>query len=180
MIRIVSILLLSLLLYHTFRASVTLYFLEEFHLTAANTIEEDEFVLVKLPISLPYTNTWESSTSQEGLIQHEDQFYNITEQRYVNDTLYTTLKTNTSAREKFFSIIEEMNVLSENQAADTNTPTSSIIKLLNQLAKVYISSSFTLYNKNITELLANQFSNVLSAQLLLQAYPVNTPPPKLS
>ncbi len=177
MFRLASILLLSLLLYHTFRATVTLYFLEQFHLTADATLGEDEFVVVKLPISLPYTNTWEQS-SAEGLIQHEDQFYNITGQRYANDTLYTTLKTNISAREKFFSLVEEMNSLSNSKAAD-NTQTSSILKLLGQLANVYLTSSFVFNNTSFIEFLAGSFNSYPSSNILLKDYPVHTPPPQL-
>ncbi len=176
MFRLVSILLLGLLLYHTFRATVTLYLLEQSYLTADATVEEDEYVVVKLPISLPYTNTWQQS-SAEGLIKHEDGFYNITEQRYANDTLYTTLKTNISAREKFFSLVEEMNSLSNSKAAD-NTQTSSILKLLGQSANVYISSSFILGNTAPIRFLANLYNSHASFVILSQDYPVHTPPPE--
>jgi hypothetical protein len=72
-----------------------------------------------MPVSLPYATAWEDTSGKEGLIQHGDHFYNIVEQRYQNDTLYTTLKTNISAREHFSLWWRKLMTLAENQPKAT-------------------------------------------------------------
>lgn len=171
-----------MLLYHTFRAAVVLYFLEDTHIAASSETQEDEWVIVKLPVSLPYATDWEDTSGKEGLIKHGDQFYNIVEQRYQNDTLYTTLKTNISAREQFFSIVEEMNELAgkDAESRQAKSPYTSLLKLFNQLSTVYIATCFTqVYPPEL-----NYFSKALAAyqtsSFLTPPFPVHTPPPKVS
>jgi hypothetical protein len=158
-----------------------MYFLEDTHITASESVEEDEWMVVKLPVSLPYANTWEDTDGKEGLIKHGNQFYNIVEQRYQNDTLYTTLKTNISAREKFFSLVEEMNDLS-GQATKSNNknPFSSLIKLLNQLSTVYVSSFFAQHTQHLASYFTKVHALFVTSPFLSPAFPVNTPPPKFS
>lgn len=182
LIRIASILLISLLLYHTFRAVVILYFLEDTHITASHEAEQDEWVIVKLPVSLPYATNWEDTEGKEGLIKHGDQFYNIVEQRYQNDTLYTTLKTNISAREQFFSIIEEMNELLGKTAENSNAknPYTSLIKLFNQVSTVYIASYFSNTDPRLAYYFTQTVVSYTNTSFLSPSFPVNTPPPKRS
>jgi hypothetical protein len=155
-----------------------MYFLEDTHITASATVEEDEWVVVKMPVSLPYANDWEDTSGKEGLIKHDGQFYNIVEQRYQNDTLYTTLKTNISAREQFFSIVEEMNDLSGKTAENNHkNPYSSLVKLFKQLSPVYISSFFTQHAHDPAACFTKAQVSVSTISFISPAFPVNTPPP---
>jgi hypothetical protein len=155
--------------------------MEDSYTTASKIVAEDEWMVVKLPVSLPYATNWEDTEGKEGLIQHGDQFYNIVEQRYQNDTLYTTLKTNISAREKFFSLVEEMNDLT-GQAAENTTkkPYSSLLKLLNQLSTVYISSYTSQHTPQLAAHIAQALAAFQSPSFLSPGFPVTTPPPKFS
>jgi hypothetical protein len=158
-----------------------MYFLQDTHITASATVEEDEWVVVKMPVSLPYANDWEDTSGKEGLIKHGGQFYNIVEQRYQNDTLYTTLKTNISAREQFFSIVEEMNDLSGKAAENTHkSPYSSLVKLFKQLSTVYISSFFTQHTNDLAACFTKAQLSLTTISFISPAFPVNTPPPKFS
>jgi hypothetical protein len=157
-----------------------MYFLADTYTVASAEVAEDEWVVVKMPVSLPYATDWEDTSDKEGLIKHGDQFYNIVEQRYQNDTLYTTLKTNISAREQFFSIVEEMNNLTGKDAEKNNkNPFSSLIKLLNQSSTVYISSYF-IQNAHQQATFFNRTQvTYQAASFLSPAFPVNTPPPQI-
>jgi hypothetical protein len=158
-----------------------MYFLEDSHIVASAAVNEDEWVVVKMPVSLPYANEWEDTSGKEGLIKHGDQFYNIVEQRYQNDTLYTTLKTNISARERFFSIIEDINNLTGKAAEKSSkNPYSSLVKLLNQVSAVYISSYFTQNNLHLDAYLHKARATFQSVSFLSPAFPVTTPPPQIS
>jgi hypothetical protein len=182
LIRIASILLTSLLLYHTFRAGVVLYFLQDTYISASDETPEDEWVVVKVPVSLPYATDWEDTSGKEGLIKHGDQFYNIVEQRYQNDTLYTTLKTNISAREQFFSIVEEMNELAGKDAEKSHSknPYTSLVKLLNQVSTVYIASYFTQVYPPLAAYYSKSLLVYQASSFVTPAFPVHTPPPKFS
>ena len=61
---------------------------------ATPVTQNDEWLEIKMPIALPYSSDFANITSHEGLIEYQGEFYNIIEQRYSNDTLYTNLKLN--------------------------------------------------------------------------------------
>jgi len=99
--------------------------------------ESDEYMVVKLPISLPYTNSWDNPDGQDGLIRDGDSFYNVVHQRYVNDTLYTVLKTNQNARDRFFDLADQMQQLDTEQPA-AKSPLSRLLKLLQERITTYL------------------------------------------
>ncbi len=137
-----AISLLVLLLYHTGRVWVVTALFEQRFTHATPATAGDEWMVVKLPLSLPYTTTWENTDSKAGLLRHNDQFYNITRQHYANDTLYTVMKTNQNARERFFALADEIKQQMDRRdaaspAADQN-PLANLLKLLGQSASVYL------------------------------------------
>lgn len=179
---VVSISLLALLLYHTCRVGFVLVYFNQFYPSASPILQNDEWMVVKMPISLPYTVSWQNRGGQDGLIQSEDQFYNITDQLYQNDTLYTVLKTNIAARERFFALAEEIKQTLDKNDSQTNTPKSpfaQFIQLLNQWAKSYLPFSPTsvLTEKSFT-LLSIHYSSYTLSPLSILTYPVSTPPPE--
>ena len=137
----ISISLLLLLIYHTGRVWSVLFYFESNFPTASPVIRGDEWRVVKMPISLPYTPNWQISEGREGLMRVGDQFYNITQQRYENDTLYTVLKTNLGAREHFFALADEIKQVIDTKATHkdaSKNPLEQLLKSLNQCAKVYL------------------------------------------
>ncbi len=99
--------------------------------------DADEYKVVKLPISLPYTSSWENSDGQDGLIRDGDSFYNVVHQRYANDTLYTVLKTNQNARDQFFALADQMQQLDAEQSAP-KSPLGYLLKLLQERLTTYL------------------------------------------
>ncbi|GAB3543899.1 hypothetical protein GCM10027577_13560 [Spirosoma fluminis] len=110
---------------------------EQVYEVAAPVEADDQWKVVKLPISLPYTASWENTDGQDGLIQDGDNFYNIVSQRYVNDTLYTTLKTNQNAKERFFELAEQWQQLSDDQTPP-KSPLSQLLKMLKHRLNTYL------------------------------------------
>ncbi len=126
-----SISLLFLLLYHLCRVWVVLCYFEAFYPTASPVMQGDEWIVVKVPISLPYTTTqWEEPQGKKGLVRLNGQFYNIIHQRYENDTLYTELKTNITAREHFFALAQEVQQIQDQKMTPTSSKTNPSLCML--------------------------------------------------
>ena len=64
-------------------------------------------------------------------------FYNVVRQHYANDTLYTLLKTNQSARERFSDLADQFQQLNNDQEA-TQSPLSRLLKLLKDRLTTYL------------------------------------------
>lgn len=128
---------LGLLLYQLVGLPLAVLTFEQDYQTASPVRLADEWKLVKLPISLPYTDAWENPDGQTGLVRDGDAFYNIVHQRYANDTLYTLLKTNQNARERFFDLADQLQQLNADQGA-TQSPLSRLLKLLKDRLTTYL------------------------------------------
>lgn len=101
----------------------------------------DEFLEVKIPISLPYTADFHNTSPTEALIQYKGEFYNVIEQRYENDTLITKIKTNQSARERFASLSDEINTILARDHSDKESPLKKALELCKSLSVNYIQSN---------------------------------------
>lgn len=133
----VAISFLILLLYHLIGLPLAVLTFEQSYESATPVSRADQWKMVKLPISLPYTSTWENSDGQDGLIQDGTVFYNIVRQHYANDTLYTLLKTNQSARERFFELADQFQQL-DNDQEETHSPLGRLLKLLKDRLTTYL------------------------------------------
>lgn len=168
---------LTLLLYHWLGLPLAVLTFEQTYQHASQPSAADEFKLVKLPISLPYTAAWENADGQEGLIQDGATFYNIVEQRYANDTLYTLLKTNQNARERFFELAEQWQQLSDDQQA-TQSPLGRLLKLISERLTTYLPPFACRLELPALHSLACvvRFPDVLSARYQVDQAPVSPPP----
>ena len=128
---------LILLLYHLVGLPLAVLTFEQSYESATPVSSVDQWKMVKLPISLPYTTSWENNDGQEGLIQDGNNFYNVVRQHYANDTLYTLLKTNQSARERFSDLADQFQQLNNDQES-TQSPLSRLLKLLKDRLTTYL------------------------------------------
>lgn len=71
----------------------------------------DEQIVIKVHASLPYTGNWEESDPEQKCFKLGEEFYNVVERRYENDTLYFTLQRNLNARDKFDALSTILNDL---------------------------------------------------------------------
>ncbi len=129
---------LILLLYHLVGLPLAVLTFEQSYESATPVSLADQWKIVKLPISLPYTTSWENTDGQDGLIQDGNKFYNVVRQHYANDTLYTLLKTNQSARERFFELADQLQQLSNDQETATRSPVGRLLKLLKDRLTTYL------------------------------------------
>ncbi|MEY2792598.1 MAG: hypothetical protein RJA76_590 [Bacteroidota bacterium] len=93
-------------------------------------IKQLDKVVVKLPISLPYSENWETPKEVSGQVQKGDEFYQMVEQKMEGDTLYTTLVANHSARESFMDLASMVDQHLKNDASSNKQSKSSLINLL--------------------------------------------------
>ncbi|MCF0051089.1 hypothetical protein MUK70_25690 [Dyadobacter chenwenxiniae] len=136
--RLLSIALLGLLLYNTFGLAVAVLCFDQEFATAKkseNTLIH-EVLAIPAP-SLPYTTSWENEEGTVGLIKKDGEFYNVVHQKIENDTLFITLQSNTSARERFFELAGSMNDLSDSDKSKKSS-SQRALKLLNDLVKSYL------------------------------------------
>ncbi len=139
---------------------------------------DDEWKMVKLPISLPYTNSWENPDGSAGLIRDGNQFYNVVRQHYANDTLYTLLKTNQNARARFFDLAEQLQQY-DNDQEPAKSPLSQLLKLLKDRLTTYLLPSVWQLAQPILGSLINQ-SNYADVPLLHGSVDLayTSPPPE--
>jgi hypothetical protein len=135
---IVAILLASLLLCHWLGLTLVVHGFEGRYRQASPSVAGDEWLEVKLPLALPYAQPWAEPEGREGLLEIDGQFYNIMGQRYENDTLYTTLKTNLGAREQFSQLSDQINGLLAGQP-ESAPDTDGAAKWVKDGFKVYVS-----------------------------------------
>jgi len=97
---------------------------------STSEIAQSEKVVVKLPIALPYSTNWEAPKEVNKKVQKGDEFYQMVEQRMENDTLYTTMIADHSARESFMELSQMVSQHLKQDASNDDQPTSSLINLL--------------------------------------------------
>ncbi len=148
--------LLLILLYQLVGLPLAVLTFERSFETATLASEADEYMVIKLPISLPYSNSWDNPDGQDGLIRDGDSFYNVVRQQYANDTLYTVLKTNQNARDRFFDLANQMQQLGTEQSA-TTSPLSRLLKLLQERITTYLLPTSWQLSQPVYSLLTTQF-----------------------
>ena len=99
----------------------------------------EERITLKVPLALPYGTTW-NNDSPEGLIRYEGDFYNIVEQRYENDSLYTVMQANLSAREHFFALADRIQQEFGHDVNKTGNPLEKSSKVFSAAIKHYLST----------------------------------------
>lgn len=178
--KLTAIGLLLLLLYNMFGLTVAVLFFEEDFQTASPMMEDDEWQTVKMPLpALPYNNTWENPEGQDGLIRQGNDFYNIMHQRHENDTLYVTLKSNQHARDRFFELAEMIQEITDQTADTPESPFSKAIKVLSDLAKVYLpNSSMEWPNALMADMPASSAYATPNQSLLQSVQLLHSPPPE--
>lgn len=178
--KLTAIGLLLLLLYNMFGLTVTVLLFDKDFRTASPTAENDEWQTLKMHLpTLPYNTTWENAEGQEGLIRHGDEFYNVTEQRHENDTLYVTMKTNQTARDRFFELADQIQEMTDQTAQSPDSPMGKAVKLLSDLLKVYLPTSIMEWpTAQVIESLSQENYATPTNSLLQAVLLLHCPPPE--
>lgn len=179
--RLVSILLLSLLLYNMVGYSVVYWLGGNVALEAQkdelDSSLKEEYITVKVPVSLPYQTNWTAPQSVQGKLQVGSEFYEMVEQIMLNDTIYITCKPDRDARANFYALAEHINKHINDNANDGPQPSKSIVI---HLLKEYVSfkrvHTFFIIESLSDSTPLNQFSFLL----LFHAFGVLSPPPEVA
>lgn len=102
-----------------------------------NIGEPADYYWIKQPLQLPYQNNWSESRPVEGKIKHGENHYNLVEQRYQNDTLYTLCKLDNNARFRFMELVEHITDHVKNHSS--HLPYGKSSHFLKNLLKEYAS-----------------------------------------
>ncbi|MPR34565.1 hypothetical protein [Salmonirosea aquatica] len=167
-----------LLLIHMLGQTVSVWCLEAFYNTPNSGVLSEERIVLKVPFAIPYGTTW-NNDAPEGLVHYEGDFYNIVEQRYENDSLYTVMQANFSAREQFFALAERIQQEFGHNVNKSGNPLEKSTKVFSTAIKHYLSTQ-----RRVTFYLWE----LMEGTSMLSSYPVNwsaydlspaTPPPDL-
>ncbi len=161
-------------------AVAVLIFEKDFSEFSSETnIGENHVLKISIP-TLPYTSHWESSDEIEQLVKNGDDFYNISNQRIENDTLYISLSENISARDRFFELAEKMMTLAQG-ASHPAEKSGKLIQLLSHLVKNYLPASSYGFNNDTAEFIDLLKLNFLFLNRIISVAGLDktTPPPEL-
>lgn len=165
-----------LLLLNMLGQSVAVWFIEEMHTTPTEEQLGEEFVEITIPLSIPYGTQWQND-APSGLIRYGDKFYNIVEQRYENDSLYTLMQANLSAREQFFALADQIQQEFGHDQDKAGSPLERSAKLFSTAIKHYMTS-----DRQVTFFLWEVVGNNIALpayRAILSSYepsPVSPPP----
>lgn len=179
--KIVAIGLLVLLLYNMLGLTTAILLFNNEFKSAASSADQSDSHLLKLYLpSLPYSTDWENSEGFEGLAKSNGNFYNATHVLHTHDTLYVTLKSNETARDRFFDLANQMQSITDpgNHTADSQQ--GKALKLLDNLLKNYVQNihHFPIHGQclNASDPIAvYPFQNIVVTGFLLK---LPTPPPE--
>lgn len=118
--------------------TVSVWCLKAFYNTPDSGLLSEERITLKVPLALPYGTTW-NNDSPEGLIHFEGDFYNIVEQHYENDSLYTVMQANLSAREQFFALADRIQQEFGHDVNKAGNPLEKSSKVFSTAIKHYLS-----------------------------------------
>lgn len=171
--------LFSLLLYNMVGYSVVYWLGGNVALEAQSgeleSIVSDEYITVKVPVSLPYQTNWTAPQPVQGKLQVGNEFYEMVEQIMLNDTIYITCKPDRDARANFYALAEHINKHIHDHAAEGPKPSKSIVI---QLLKEYVSFQ-RVHTFFVVESLSDSTPLQQSSFLLLaRAFGVLSPPPE--
>lgn len=132
--RIISILLLGLLLYNMVGYSIVYLTEERYTISSAGKgfVEQADGsadIVIKVPVAVPYQNSWDAPEPVQGQIEHEGQFYQMKSQQLINDTLYVHCEFDQGARERFSELVSKINDQVTGQSSNPQKDAhSSILK----------------------------------------------------
>lgn len=82
----------------------------------------DEQIEIKVYAPFPYADTWSDTDPVQKCFQLGDEFYNVVERRYEQDTMHLTLQRNLGVRDKFDALSSILNTLSASEKSRKQTP----------------------------------------------------------
>jgi hypothetical protein len=100
-------------------------------------VKVDEQIELQVYMPLPYGSDWENKSPFPESVKRGNNFYNIVERRYVNDTFYVKMQLNHNAREQFDALSVAVNSLMAEKNQDKKQSSKTSTVSLDDLIKIF-------------------------------------------
>jgi hypothetical protein len=100
-------------------------------------VKVDEQIELQVYMPLPYGSDWENKSPFPESVKRGNNFYNIVERRYVNDTFYVKMQLNHNAREQFDALSVAVNSLMADKDQDKKQSSKTSTVSLDDLIKIF-------------------------------------------
>jgi hypothetical protein len=100
-------------------------------------VNVDEQIELKVYMPLPYGSDWENKSPFPESVKRGNNFYNVVERRYVNDTFYVRMQLNHNAREQFDALSTAVNSLMAEKSQDKKPSSKTTTVSLDDLIKIF-------------------------------------------
>ena len=115
---------------------VALRYVNAVDVAASELVNIEEQIEFKVYMPLPYGSDWENKSPFPESIKRGNNFYNVVERRYVNDTFYVKMQLNHNAREQFDALSTAVNSLLSDKNQDKKQSSKTTISL-DDLIKIF-------------------------------------------
>ncbi|QRR04054.1 hypothetical protein HWI92_04845 [Dyadobacter sandarakinus] len=136
-------------------------------------------LLLKIPVAVPYQNSWDAPEAATGQIEHEGQFYQMKSRQLLNDTLYVRCEFDQNARDRFTELVSRVTDQVTGHTSDTQKGSHATV--LKHFLKEYMSQNrkhtFYLLEWAPARTVAFPAPQFISAENL---HSVPSPPPDLA
>ena len=107
------------------------------NVAVSELVKADEQIEFKVYMPLPYGSDWENKSPFPESIKRGNNFYNVVERRYVNDTFYVRMQLNHNAREQFDALSTVVNSLLSDKNQDKKQSSNTTSVSLDDLIKIF-------------------------------------------
>lgn len=142
---------------------------------SSKSLPPEDFLILKIPIMIPYQTDWQVAEPAEGRLRRGDDFYQIIEQQLLNDTLYVKCKPDISAKDRYLDLVSHVDKHVKGGVADGKGKTPHLLK---DFLKDYLT-----FNRNHWFFVGDWIEAGISFKSIIFSFPslflyVASPPPK--
>lgn len=94
----------------------------------SNEISTGDFVIIKVPATSAYLTSSQSAQENQNEIFHENNYYHVVDKHIASDTLYLHCEFNQNARERFWNLVNSLDLDTKNQSNIPNLLFKNILK----------------------------------------------------
>lgn len=96
--------------------------------THADEFTSGDFVIIKVPATASYLASSQSAQDSKDEIFHENNYYHVVDRHIASDTLYLHCEFNQNARERFWNLVNSLDLDTKNQSNIPNLLFKNILK----------------------------------------------------
>ena len=93
-----------------------------------NEISNGDFVIIKVPATSAYLASSQSAQENQDEIFHENNYYHVVDKHIASDTLYLHCEFNQNARERFWNLVNSLDLDTKDQSSIPNHLFKNILK----------------------------------------------------